>query len=134
LEFDLDEVRDLKDTYQRAIDYIIEELPPVNWDSRVEVKDFFRDTFHIKLPDLTIAHLSTYLQFYDENTESYSILVGILELYKLKYSIRNYLDCILRHQQDGKVYLRQIGASWVFPNKQPLPKCEEILRCVKKGE
>lgn len=145
IEFDIDEIEDLKKDYEATMEFILEELPPVNWNSRVEAKAYFSDEYGIalyslRLQDLsdTISQLGPFGYGRGDIEQCKDELNGLLEYLKLKYTTHNYLDCILRHHKQGKVYLRSVDGIWKLPNKQPVPQCPELTRCIigskNKGE
>ena len=58
-------------------------------------------------------------------------LTMFVEWMKLKYTIKNYLDCIMRHEEEnGKVYLRDVDGTLMMPNKQPLPYSPDITKAI----
>jgi hypothetical protein len=139
LEFDLDEVRDLKFCYEQTIESLLADLPGINWNSRLEVKDYFKYEHGIKIDSLQIGYLEARLSLYKANcgtTPASEIMASLIEYLKLKYTIKNYLDCILNHaDENGKVPLRVVEGCYVMPNRQPLPEAQAILDCLsEKGE
>lgn len=131
IEFDLDEVKDLKQDYIETIQSILALLPDINWNSRIETKNYFMEEYSLELPDCKISTLIFARDAFDPESDCFHDLQGVIELYKLKAIIKNYLECIERHHVDGKVYLREMNGEWVFPNRQPVPQCPEILSCLQ---
>lgn len=135
LEFDLDEVKDLRSCYLATIDTLLKDLPDVNWNSRLEVKDYFLSEHDLVLDSLKISELHSLVEFLDEDSDEYDVLSGLVEYLKLKYTVKNYLDCILRHEDNGKVYLRDVDGELRMPNKQPLSYSPDITDClISQGE
>jgi hypothetical protein len=139
IEYDIDDLLDLRRDYCDTIEFILEELPDVNWNSRVETKEYFRDEYNVSPYSLKIADLIDLKD--DLEDEEYTEgnigqcreeLQGLIELYKLKYTIKNHIDCALKHQKDGKVYLREVNGELRLPNRQPLTYSIDIQRCIKK--
>ena len=143
IEFDMDEINELKLDYENTLEFITSELPEVNWNSRVETKSYFSDEYNVAINSLKIAELRDTISRLDEQEyfegdrdRCKDELTGLLELLKLKYTLHNYLDCILRHHTEGRVYLRNIDGEWKMPNKQPISTNPELTRCIasNKGE
>lgn len=141
IEFDMDEIRDLKYCYKQTMSLLIDELPDVNWNSLVETKQYFLNEHNLCLISTKIESLKEtvdnieeeeYLEHVDECVET---LLGLIEYYKLRYTIRNYLDNIIRHEKDGKYPLRKFNNEWVMQNRQSLPYHPEIKAAMRtKGE
>ena len=142
IDFDIDEVKELQDAYEETMNYILTTLPDVNWDSRLETSDYFTKEHNINFNSLKIAELQNMLdQLNDENNffeyivepdEAIDTLSGLITYLKIKWEVRNYTGCILRHQKEGRVILREIEGRYVMPNRQPLPYSQNILECIKE--
>lgn len=139
--FDIPSILALKKQYEDNIEYIKAELPPVNWNSISDTVDYFKYEHNITLHGIKIAYLKSLLDTLDKQPEYYcrsiksvceaiEVLSGLIELFAIQSIKRNYIDCILRHQVDGKVMLRDVDGKWMFPNKQPLPYATEIKECI----
>lgn len=128
----------LKDRYEKNIAFLKTQLPDVNWNSRVATRRFFEEKLGIFLENVTISHLETYLALLDHDSTDFDVINGLVLYLKQKYTISNYLDCILRHHENGRVNLRHHEGAWVLPNKRPLTTSPEIQECIvhsttKKG-
>lgn len=124
IDFDIHKIKRLKNEYEELKQFILDELPPVNWNSILETKAYFSDTYWLDLVSTQIAYLQTFEL--DENNSFTSDLAGLIELKKVQFFIRNYIDCILRHEKNGRIHLRNIDGKWLMPNKQPLPYSSQI--------
>ena len=128
VEFDLDKINELKETYELAMDFIREGLPNVNLNARKDILNFFEKTFAIKLKTSKIEEVSKYLQYYGDDSAETEMITGIVYYLKMKYSIKNYLTYIIKH--DGRIVLRPMFNKLMFNSIQPLPKSPEILDCI----
>ena len=131
VDFCIPDIQELQNDYLATIDFLLDELPDVNWNSRIEVKDFFGDC-GIDLKDLQIRTVQSELisAISYEQKDLAEILGAYLSYLKTKYEVKNYTSCILKHNIDGRLYLRKHNNEWVMPNKQPLPYSQNILECV----
>ncbi len=140
VDFDIDEIKELQDNYILTKEFILTTLPDINWDSRLEVYDYFIKEHNIGLQSLKISELKDILEAYNENDvyfefaqeidEAKEVLEGFITYLKTKYEIRNYTQCILRHQVDGRIFLREIDGKLLMPNKQPLVYSQNIIDCI----
>lgn len=144
VDFDIDEIRELEEDYVITMDYILETMPDINWDSRLEVYDYFIKEHNIHLDSLKISELKEVLETYSDNysdnyiysayakdiDEAKDVLESFITYLKIKYEVRNYTKCILRHQKEGRVFLRNIDGNIVMPNKQPLMYSQNIIDCI----
>jgi hypothetical protein len=131
ITYNIEKISELKECYEINKQWIRSQLPKIDWDSRKEVKQFFEENLGIILQNVKIKNIMAYQEMFSHDTEQYDIINGFVSYLKLKYIIKNYLDCIIRHNENGKVYLRQVGNGQItFPNKQPLPKSPEIEACI----
>lgn len=132
IEFDIPSIVALRKDYSGTMDFIKDELPDVNWESRIETKDYFSSTFGIFLDNTTVSTLKSYQSMTESFSEkAHFVLTGLIEYYKLKYTIRNYLDNILKHNVEGVVNLRRENNQILMPNKRPLPTSPSITECIK---
>lgn len=138
LIFDIDEINDLKTCYQQTIESILDELPDVNWNSPIETKAYFSDNYGIQLKSVQIEELQKARNLIQseegfivkEQEQLEEELNGVIELYKLKYTIRNYLDNIIKHNKNGVIELREINGELRMPNKRMPPSSPDILACL----
>lgn len=136
--FDIEKIQALRDRYMVNLEFLKGQLPQCNWNSPAAIKRYFEEKLGILLENVTIAHLETFLPMFDHDSEEFDILNGLILYLKQKFTIANYLDCILRHHQNGRVNLRHHQGAWVLPNKRPLTTSPEIQECIthsltKKG-
>lgn len=120
--FDTRKIIELKSLYKQVMQQIKSDLS-FNPDSHKETtKALDLSTKTVKIKDIEML-----LNAIPDN-ETYQALFYYL---KMKYAVRNYLDCILKHEVNGLVRLRIENNRLLMPNKRPLPYSEEIWDCVK---
>ena len=114
IDFDMVEINRLKVEYEDLKQFIIDELPDVNWNSIQGTKAYFRDEHWLELESVQIAYLQTLVNL-EENNPWHDELCGLIELKKISSIIRNYLDCIIRHEKNGRCIVtgKQIGRAHV---------------------
>jgi len=131
LDFDVLKIKSLKDEYESSIEFILSELPAkVNWSSSKQIKLYFENALDIKLESVKISHILSHLDEFPHDSPGFDLINGLVLYLKQKYTLKNYLDCILFHQINGRVHLRFFGGRWVLPNRQPIPTAPEITACV----
>ena len=136
IEFDIASIVALKLDYEKTCEFIKDELPDVNWNSYTEMSDYFSTEHNIYFYSMKISHLKEMLDNIEEEEyirdidECKEVLQGIIELKKLQSTLRNYLNNILKHNEGGIVYLREVDGRICMPNKQNLPYSPDILECV----
>ena len=130
IDFNIDDIRELQNDYLATLTFLREELPEVDWESRIEVKDYFKDEFGIKLKNVKISHLTDHIPFCEEDSEARWVLESLIAYMKVKYEIRNYTNCILRHHVEGRLHLREINGQWFMPNRQPIVYSPNIKECI----
>jgi len=129
IEFSIPDIRKLRNDYKQTEEFLLSELPDINWNSRLEILNLFEYEYGIIISSLRISYLEN---IETSNEETREIIETYLKLLKIKYETKNYIDCILRHEADGIVYLRKHHDKIVMPNKQPLPYSPNILECIKE--
>lgn len=133
IQFDMIAIRQLELDYQNTIECIKELLPPVNWDSHLETRQYFLDEFNILLPNQRIETLKDLRAKYNDQEEEYELLSGLIELKRVQSIYRNYIQCIIRHSDSGgNIVLRYYNREWVLPNRQALPYTDAIRECIIK--
>ena len=130
IEFNIDALYELKCTYLAAQDAIKEQLYGLDPNSKKQIKQYFADFLDIQLENVKISTLERALLLFDSDSEEFNFTNGIIYYLKLKYSLKNYIDYILKHHQEGKIYLRDINGDWRFPNRQPVPSSPELQQCI----
>lgn len=130
IRFDIEKVKSLRESYLESIAYTRRELPKIKWESPGKLKEYFKIRYGIVLENATIRHLQELSEKYEHIEDLHDTLQGVIYFLKLWYAVVNYLDCILRHEKEGVVTLREVDFVWKFPNKQPLPYSGEIWACV----
>ena len=133
IDYDIQKVKELLQIYEAAMNGIAEQLKPLEPHRPKSIKSYCKHWFDISLKDVRIATLQSYMAEYDHDSEPYDIINGVILYLKMQYTIKNYINCILRHENDGRVALRNEGGKWVLPNKQPISGNPEIIAC-EKGE
>jgi hypothetical protein len=132
LVFNIPKVKQLRDDYEAAMEAIKENLPNINLNSKKEIISFFEKTFQIKLESSKIKDITKALRYFDSDSEEYDLILGVIYFYKMKYMVKNYLNCILKHHVDGVVQLREYFGL-ALPNRQRLPYSEEVIDCIEGG-
>lgn len=131
IDFNLLLVKDLKERYEYNLQHIRTELPrDCNWDRPTEVKVYMKNMFDIDLESVKIAHVLSFLDRFDHDSPAFDCINGYVLYLKTKYTLANYINCILKHEEDGRVYLRWWAGNWVLPNKRPLSESPEIKECM----
>jgi hypothetical protein len=130
IHFDMAKVETLKTVYELNLEFILEELPEINWDSAKQVKKYFSENFDIKLENVKIDHVLSHLEEHTHDSPAFDVINGFVLYLRSKFTLKNYIGCIERHAVDGKVTLRSFGGSWVLPNRRPISLNPEIEECV----
>jgi len=128
ITIDTDKLIREKESLLYTMQEIAKEFPfdPV---SNKQVKRHF-ENFGIYLPDLRIFTLECIAYRLHEEDDNYYLLTGLMEYYKIKYLLRNYVNHVLKKQIDGLYHLREEGGKLLMQNKRPLPYSDVILSCV----
>ena len=130
IDYDVDKIKKLREEYQTNLDFLRDQLPEgLNLESPEKIKKYFRDSLEINLQNVKISYISKLLDHFDTDSQEYDFINGLVLYLKLRFTIRNYLDCILRHQNHGRVNLRLMAGQWVMPNRQPISSSPEIIAC-----
>jgi hypothetical protein len=132
-DYDMEKVQSLRKLYTENMIFIGKELYPVNLDSNKSILAFCNEELDIYPENVKIWHLETFLSQFDHDSTQFNAFYGILSYLKLKYSIKNYIDCIIRHEVQGRVALRFIDGQVRMPNRQPMSGNPEINQC-ERGE
>lgn len=136
IEFDIPQIIALKLDYERTIEFIKDELPDVNWNSYIEMREYFSTEHNIYFYSKKIANLKEMFDTIEEEEyvrgvdECKEVLQGLIELKKLQSTVRNYLDNILKHNEGGMYPLRLVDGEWRMQNKQPIFYSNAIKECV----
>jgi hypothetical protein len=133
IQFDIGKVIKLGNHYTITMTYIYFDLP-VNPKSPKKIKEYFWEKHSIVIGNTQLRTLMLLQERLSTTHDAYDVLTGIIEYNKLRYTIKNYLDCILKHHINGKINLVKVDGHLVMPNGRPLPKSPEILECIIKQE
>ena len=133
IDYDIDKVVRLREVYVTAMAFHREHSDCPNLDSPKTVLEFMNQAVGVPAENLRINHIESFLTQFDDDSLEFNEIYGIVSYLKLKYSVKNYLDCILRHQIDGRIQLREVNHEFIMPNKQPLTGNPEILECEKRS-
>lgn len=126
LKFDVGKLNELKRVYEENIKFVLENMPQeVNWNKPTQVKEYFKKRFDISLPSCRIKDIEPLISRYED--EDFDIVYGYLTFLRLKWTMNNYIDCVLRHHVDGTLALREDGT---MPNKRPVSLSKEINDCL----
>jgi hypothetical protein len=129
LVYDIEKVSALRNLYHSNMLFIQGQYN-FSLSSNKQIKEYLADYFGLTIKNVTIKQIADQRDNFAHDTEIYDILNGIVTYLRLKYTIKNYLDCILRHEKDGKLYLRLGNGELLFPNKRPLSRSPEIEGCI----
>lgn len=140
IEFDIPAICQLKADYEKTIEFILDELPDVNWNSYQDTYGYFSEEYNIHIGSTRIQSLYEFLDDLDNNPETTEfahnineckeLLQGLIELKKLQFTLRNYINNILKHNEGGVYNLRLVNGEWKMQNKRDLPYSPDILECV----
>ena len=131
IDVDLDKLEEIKQNYLFCLEYTKGELPSdCDWDKPKKVKEYFKICFGVDLKNFKISHVSSFLDELDHDSPAFDCINGYVLYLKIKYTLKNYIDCIFRHEESGRVRLRWLYGNWMLPNKQPLPEHPEIKECI----
>lgn len=130
IKFDIARLRQLKEHYEQASEVIKDQLPHINLNSQKQVIDFFEKNLNIHLQTARIKEIEKHLQHFSHDQEEYYTLLGVSYFFKIKYSLKNYINYVLKNEVDGIIVLQHWWGEWTLKNKQPLPKSPEVLECV----
>jgi hypothetical protein len=131
IDFDILKIKGLKDEYDENITFVLGELPlKVNWNSQPQVKSYFRESFGIELENVKIEHVFSHMEKLDHDSPAFDVINGFLLYLKYSYILKNYINCILRHEESGRIMLRHFQGQWVLPNRRPLSGSPEIKSCI----
>lgn len=134
IDFDMLKVKKLKKMYEENLQWIAEEIPAViNFNSPKQIKSLLEERLEIITETVTIAALEGYRTLYDHDSEAFDLINGLVLYLKTKYTLSNYINNILKHEENGRVYLRLEQETWVLPNKRPISTAPEIVECVIKS-
>ena len=117
-----------KESLLYTMQEIAEEFPfdPV---SNKQVKRHF-ENFGIYLEDLRIMSLQSLVYRLHDEDSNYYLLTGLIEYYRIKYLLRNYVNHVLKRQINGLYHLREESGKLLMQNKRPLPYSDSLLSCV----
>jgi hypothetical protein len=131
IKFDIGKIEELKANQEEFMQITLDMLPAgVNWKKEKEVIDYFNNVLDIELNTIQIQEIEGHLELQEENTDAWEIVYGLTAYLKMKYTVINYLNCILKHQICGVVNLRFSNGEILFPNKRPMSHSEEIKSCI----
>jgi len=132
LYYNLDKIQALATIYRDNLNFIVSHLPKINWNSPAKLKLFFEEFLDIKLQNATISHIETHLVFMDHDDERYEMIVGVLAYLKLYYTLKNYIDPIIKN--NGAVRLVWDSGDWLQSNHRKPSLSPEIVACELQGE
>jgi hypothetical protein len=127
----MDMIKELKERYEENLKWIADEIPAaINLNSPKQIRNFLEESYEIYVQNVTIAALEGYRDVRDHDSEAYDLLNGIVLYLKTKYTLSNYINNILKNNENGRVYLRHERGEWLLPNKRPISSSPEIRECV----
>jgi hypothetical protein len=130
IRFDIPKIKKLAEDYEYSLNLLLANLPQVNYDSQKQVKEFFKNSLNVMLKDTKIATIREHLNAFPDGSEEHELIETLLAYLRIKFSIKNYLHCILTHEENGVVQLRWENNRLCMPNRQPLPYNIEIQECI----
>lgn len=129
IEYDMEKIYALKEEYELNLKFIKENLPPINWNSPKQIKALFMQALEISLKNVTISHVQSFMDRYDHDSAEFDLINGAVLYLKTKFTLNNYINCIVKHNDSGRIYLRKERGAWLLPNKRPLSTSPEIQQC-----
>jgi hypothetical protein len=121
----------LKDRYEENLKWIAEATPAViNLNSPKQIIKFLEESYEICVQNVTIVAVEGYRDVQDHDSEAYDLLNGIVLYLKTKYTLSNYINSILKQNENGRVFLRQDRGVCLLPNKRHICDSPEIKECV----
>lgn len=131
IDFDILKVKSLKDEYEENMGFITEALPTgINFNSPKQIRALLEERLDITTKHVRISELEVWRDFYDHDSEGFDLLNGLVLYLKCKFILSNYINCILKHEENGRVYLRFENGEWLMPNKRPLSDSPQIIACI----
>jgi hypothetical protein len=126
IKYDIDKILTLKENYEASASFLLSNLPDINYNSPKEIIDYIDNKYGVKITNARIVTIKALAERYLEEDPSREILEELVAYLKLKFTLKNYINCILSHEKCGKVELRLVGERLSMPNKQPLSHNEEL--------
>ena len=131
IDFDILKIKGIKEEYENNLAFVLGELPQsVNWNSHPQVKSYFRESFGIVLDNVKIEHVFSHMENLDHDSPAFDAINGFLLYLRYSYTLKNYINCILKHEESGRIMLRHFQGQWALPNRRPLSGSPEIKSCI----
>jgi hypothetical protein len=141
LEVDLPELIRLKLSYESTIECLLDELPDVNWNSRVESHQYFLEEHNLCLLSFNLSDLKEIIydfedylnsdgEYHNDPERALETLTTLIEIKKLQACLRNYINNILKWNEGGIYPLRMVDGKWKFQNKQEICYDPNITNCI----
>jgi hypothetical protein len=130
ITFDMTLIEELKQRYEEHIQVTADMLPKVNWNSTQDIKRAFKEYLSVELNSAKISDIEPLIERFDHDSEEFDFINGVTMLLRLKYTVANYLNCVIRHEENGKINLRYYNGKICFPNRRPLSHNEEFNQCI----
>jgi len=131
IDFNILLIKELKERYEENLKFIKEMLPvDINLNSPKQIKSLLEERLEMIIDSVTIVAIEGYRDLYEHDSEEFDLCNGLVLYLKQKFTVNNYLNCILKHHENGRVYLRHEQGAWVLPNKRPISESPEIRECV----
>jgi hypothetical protein len=127
IEVDNEALEELKKTYEQTMEWIQSDYQ-INLKSSMQIKQLFRQSLSIAIPDTKTETIEQHLDKFPENSLEYEVIQGIVYYQKMQYAIKNYIQHYLN--SDGRVYLTRGVNGIEQTNHRPLPGSPEILQCI----
>ena len=129
IKFDIIKISDLEEAYECSMEFLLESLPRINYNSSSQVCNYIKENLGVDIQNMRINTLIDLQKRFNNSMEK-DFLDYLIAFLKMKYTVKNYLRCILRHHKEGVVLLRTIDGRLCLPNRQPLSYNEEIINCI----
>jgi hypothetical protein len=130
IEFDITRINILKASYEFTIELCEKDFSGVNLNSIPQVKSYFREEFSLDLPDTQIMTIKHLWESCDPDSHIANQLFSLLTFLKSRATLRNYINCILKHEIGGIVTLRLVDERLLMPNRRPTSYNEELIECI----
>ena len=130
ITFDMVKIAILKNSYDASVEFCEAEFQGVNLNSGVQVKSYFREKFSLVLPDTKISTVNFEWTRSFADTPQQEALYALLTFLRSKFTLKNYINCVIKHEKQGIVTLREVDERLLMPNKQPISYNEEMIDCI----
>lgn len=130
IRFDMQKIMLLKESYEECQKQLLEELPEINYNSRKQIVELLQKKLGVEIEDSKIQTIENITQEFDYGTEERYFIELLVVYLKNKFTLKNYINCIIRHEFNGVVHLRWDHGGLYMPNHQALSYNTEITDAI----